>query len=877
MKPSAHPDESRRAIPFGPGFSFLRAPWFCSTGLALAILAVYWPVTRCSFLNYDDPLYVTDNPDVRGGLSWSGLRWAFTTHVAQFWHPITWLSHMLDCQLYGLVPWGHHLTNLLLHLGNTLLLFAVLRRMTGAIGPSATVAALFGLHPLHVESVAWVAERKDVLSTCFGLLTLWAYARYVTSDRCRVTGAGGKSEILPRGGTKSERIPKPEARVTRSGGEGPAGANDRLRTEDHGPLTTDYGLRTTGYASRFTFHVSPFYLLALLFFALGLMSKPMLVTMPFVLLLVDYWPLRRLEIKNQKSKIKNRVPLLWEKLPFFALSAAASLAAFAAQKSGGSVLSLAQLPLWARVSNALVSYIRYLRKMIWPSDLAAYYPHPGSWPWWSVLGACLFLLGVTLLAVSQPRKPSGWLVVGWLWYLGTLVPVIGLVQVGTHALADRYSYLPSVGLFIIAAFGLNDLANRLRYSQLVNTALATVGLASCVVVTRLQLNHWQTSEALFRHAIAVTKRNHVAHNNLGAALAAQGKLDLALAQYAQALLYRPEFPEALNNLGRALLQQGRLAEAEAALRKLILIAPHYAEAYYSLGTMLQRQGQSEAAINAFGRALELDPRLAGAHNALGCLLVVEGKLDKAVAHFREALRCEPDDILALNNLGTTLTDQGRPTEAVPLLRQAIRLKPAYAEAHYNLANAWFALKRMPEAASEYESALRLDPKNALAHYKLGHVFYTSKQDDAAAQQYRLALAASPDHAESHYQLAVVLAAHEQAPEAIAHFRQAVRLKPDWVEPINNLAWLLATHPQTSNRDGAEALRLATHAVELTHTNDAAALDTLAAACAETRQFAQAVKTAEQAASLAANAQQHELARQIQARLQTYRQERPYRE
>ena len=376
--------------------------WICLF-LVLNTLVVYWPVTGHQFVNYDDTDYVTENSYVQAGLSAKGLAWVWHSDVARNWHPVTMLSHMLDCQLYGLRPGGHHLTSLLLHIANALLLFLLLRNMTGALWRSGVVAALFALHPLHVESVAWVAERKDVLSTFFFLLTLWAYA-------CYSAGRAVKSE-----GRKA----KPEAR-SRSF-QSPI-ANRRLR----------------------------YYWLALAFFALGLMSKPMLVTVPFVLLLLDYWPLRRFALNTKTSKLKTLLPCLREKVPFLLLSAASCVVTFQVQQRGGSVLDVNNLPVAARVANALMSYVRYLGKMLWPEHLAALYLRKVPWPSWQVGLAAMALLAASVTVIRLARRRP-YLAVGWFWYVGTLVPVIGLVQVGMQTMADRYTYIPLIGIFIAVA------------------------------------------------------------------------------------------------------------------------------------------------------------------------------------------------------------------------------------------------------------------------------------------------------------------------------------------------------------------------------------------------------------------------------------------
>lgn len=561
--------------------------------LVIALLAVYWQVQNNGFVNLDDGKYVTENRHVRDGLTRDGFVWAFTTTHANFWHPLTWLSHMLDCQLYGLNPGAHHVTNLLLHIANSLLLFLVFQRMTGAPWPSAVVAALFALHPLHVESVAWASERKDVLSTFFWILTIGAYVRYIERP----------------------------------------------------------GLNR--------------YLLVILFFALGLMAKPMLVTLPFVLLLLDYWPFGRLQLKSSANNThiqvqeltdtnyhsKRFVRLFMEKVPLLVLAAASSIVAFLAQQHGGATKSLALFALENRVANALLSYVIYIGKTIWPQNLAVFYPHPGSSiPTWQVGLAGLLLVSISLWVI-RAAKAHPYLSVGWLWYLGTLVPVIGLIQVGDHAMADRYTYVPLIGLFIMLSWGLPPIADRWLHRKIVLATITATFLSILMVCSWFQVRHWQNSITLFEHALRVTRNNPLAHTDLGVALATRGKLEEAIWHYSEALRIQPNYLEARVNLGSALVEQGTLDEA----------------------------------INHYLHALRIKPDFAGAHYNLGNALARHGKLDKAIKHYLEALRIKPDDAETHNNLGIALATQQRTAEGVAHFREALRMKPDFAEARHNLA------------------------------------------------------------------------------------------------------------------------------------------------------------------------------------------------
>ncbi len=502
--------------------------------LILATLSVYWQVRDYAFVNFDDNAYIYENPYVRAGLTRESIAWAFTAAHSSNWHPLTWLSHMLDVQLYGLNPGQHHLTNVLLHILNTLLLFFLLRRMTRALWPSSFVAALFALHPLHVESVAWVAERKDVLSTFFWVLTLHYYVRYV---------------------------------------ERPG--------------------RTA-------------YLTTILLFIMGLMSKPMVVTLPFVLLLLDYWPLRRFSISDcrfpaeeqEKSKtcprirpgIKNlssaqtgdQKTKIIEKFPFFALSAASSVVTFLVQQSAGATASMDIYPFYVRLANALVSYITYIVKMVYPYQLAVFYPHPGMRPWWEIAGASLLLISITVFVIRY-AKSHPYLIVGWLWYMGTLVPVIGLVQVGLQAMADRYTYIPLIGLFIMMAWGVPDLAQKWRYGKLTMVTTAAVFVSLFTAASWLQTQHWTNSVTLFQHSLEITQGSYKVHANLGNALARQGRLKEALEHYSQALRILPDMAaEVHNNIGAALIYNRKFKAAKPHIQEALRLAPGHVKAHKNL-------------------------------------------------------------------------------------------------------------------------------------------------------------------------------------------------------------------------------------------------------------------------------------------------------
>ncbi len=524
--------------------------------LIVATLGAYSGIRSFDFITFDDYTYVAGNPNVKAGLTKQSLIWSFTKLHAGNWHPLTWLSHILDYEMFGLKPGMHHLTNLIFHIANTLLIFLVFGKMTGALWRSAFVAVLFALHPLHVESVAWIAERKDVLSTLFWMLTMWAYIRY---------------------------------------SRGPSLAR---------------------------------YILILVFFILGLMSKPMLVSLPFVMLLMDYWPLGRLQsrLPEKGARLKlTRLPLfrlILEKIPFFALAAVISVVAFFAQ--GEAVQPTEDFPPGLRIGNALVSYVIYIKKMFWPNDLSIFYPYPQTIPLWQVAGSglLLFTLSILSLKIAQRRPYAA---VGWAWYLGTLVPVIGLIQVGNQSMADRYTYIPLIGLFIIIAWGIPDLFGQWRYRKHTLAVSASLLLSVLSVCSWLQVRHWKDSIALFAHAIDVTDGNWMAHNNIG-------------------------FP---------LVQKGRSQEAIRHFSEAVRIKPDFAEAHLNLANTLALGGRLEEAIRHFSEALKIKPDLADAHIGLGVIWARQGNLDKAVHHFIKATHINREDIMARQYLDRALKQRRR--------------------------------------------------------------------------------------------------------------------------------------------------------------------------------------------------------------------------
>ncbi len=755
-------------------------------GLALATFVAFEQVRHNQFVNYDDGTYITENRRVKAGITFESVKLAFTTvHPSGNWHPLTSLSHMLDCHFFGLNPSMHHLTSLLFHIANTLLLFLIFKRMTGALWQSAFVAAAFALHPLHVESVAWVAERKDVLSGFFWMVTMLAYVRY-TERPC-------------------------------------------------------FGR----------------YLFVLLSFCLGLMAKPMLVTLPFVLLLLDYWPLNRLQRPRQNEK--DALPqaesvanfdfcssvwrLIAEKIPLFALAVVSSVVTFIVQNKAKSVWGTEILSLSLRIANALVSYIKYIGKMIFPTRLAVLYPYSRhGFPAWQLI-VCILILAVVSAFVIYMARRKGYLLVGWLWFIGTLVPVIGLVQVGAQSMADRYTYLPSIGIFIMVAWGAVELGAKWRYGKIGLATLAGVSLAVLLICTRTQVRHWQSSLTLCKHALEVTEDNFVMHINLGLALYSQGFVDEANSHYRQALQIKPGSPKAHNNLAVLLIEQGAMEEATKHCRQALRFRPDFADAHSNLGSALAKAGKLDEAIEHFHQALKIEPDHIGTHNNLGSALAIKGKLDEAVGYYRRALRLNPNNELTLTNLGKALRLQNKLDEAITCYKESLRLKPDQPGAHRNLAMILFRQGKLDEAIIHYEYSIQFKEDQPFVLNKLGENYFL----------------------------------RGEIKEAFRCWNKVLELEPEWVGAINNLAWIKATHPDTDIRNPDEAVQLALRACKLTEHNRPDILDTLAVAYAAAGRYGEAIETAQKALGLAEATNQQQLADEIQRHLELFRCSQPYRE
>jgi tetratricopeptide (TPR) repeat protein len=655
--------------------------------LALATIIAYEPIHRNDFINYDDDEYVTENPQVTAGITRESLIWAFTTpHVAN-WHPLTSLSHMLDCQLFGLNAFWHHLVNLLFHIANTLLLFWVLQRMTGAVWASAFVAAAFALHPLHVESVAWVAERKGVLSGFFWMLTMAAYIGYA---------------------------------------QRPAIAR---------------------------------YMLVFLFFALGLMAKPMVITLPFVLLLLDYWPLERFQLKlqtkrNTSRKIKSaglNCPsssfwrLVIEKIPLFVLAIISAVLTLVFQRIGGAIKSTEFLPINLRLANAAVSYIRYIGKMVWPTHLAVFYPHPGAnLPLWQPILALMILAGISAVIIHIGRHKR-YLTVGWLWYLGTLVPVIGLIQVGSQAMADRYTYLPSIGIFIVVTWGAVELTAQRQHRRFILAISAAVILVVLGVCTLLQLRHWKNNSTLFGHALKVTRDNHIMHSNYGNALMGKGQYEKAIEHFTEALRIDPQYLKARGNL---------------------------AMAFNKLGVALQKQNKVDQAIEKWKQAIQFDPEHGNTYYNIGLALAGKGRHEQAIKYFKQASQQKPDWHEPYNSLGLAYAQQGREDLAVENYNKALQLKPDYPDAHYNLGCLYYRQGKVELAVSHWTQTARLKPDFVEVLTNLAWILATTKNDNIY----------NPDEAVKYAKQACELTNHEQiksldtlaiAYAAASRFEQAI--------------------------------------------------------------------------------------------------------
>ncbi len=622
----------------------MRTSLLVCLALVLVNAAIYSQVRNFDFVNYDDGPHVYDNLPIQRGVDPDSVEWAFSSVLISNYIPVTTLSYLFDFHVSGLDPGAYHLTNLLFHALNSVLLFLVMFRLTSALWPSALVAALFAVHPLHVESVAWISARKDVVSTFFWLLTLWVYAAYARKPR-----------VLP-------------------------------------------------------------YLSAIALFALGLLAKPMLVTLPFVLLLIDYWPLNRFgdDTEAPNPTLRGHWGLLLEKAPFFVLTIAVSVLTFIVQRSADAVPGVEVFGILTRIYNAIVSYGVYIGKSVWPSDLIPFYPHPGAGiPLLSVLLSIMFLAALTTLCIRLRHK-SPYLIVGWLWFLGTLVPVIGIVQVGGQAMADRYTYVPLVGLFMMAAWAAKDIAAS-RPALRIPMAVSGAAIVSAFsILSWQQARHWENSIALFEHTLRLSPQNSTALANLGEAYLSDGRAEEAIGPIEAALAQNPEGLGNLRNLGSAYRLVGRYKDAEEQLWHAVQLDPESPKTYSHLGLVFVDQGQNSRAQLHFERALALDPDYFPAHVNLGNALLEQELFLEALSHYRFVLKRYPEHADALTNMGAVLLLLEDYEDAIPFFQRALEIVPDDAVTILNLAVAYYELGRMDDARAEAERALRSDPSYAKA-------------------------------------------------------------------------------------------------------------------------------------------------------------------
>ena len=638
--------------------------------LVVCVLIVYGQVINQNFINIDDSLYVTANPHIQNGFTLNNVFWAFTTTYAANWHPLTWLSFMVDYEIYGLRASGYHFTNLLFHLVNTCLLFMILNRMTGSIKKSSFVAVLFALHPLHVESVAWISARKDVLSAFFWLLTIWAYTLYVT-----------------RPNIKS-------------------------------------------------------YLFVLAFFALGLMAKPMVVTLPFVLILLDYWPLNRFD-RSQKT---SETYLVLEKIPLLILTIGSCVITYMAQKYAGAVASADAFPLDVRIANAIVSYAGYISKTFWPTDLSAFYSHPGIWPSGKVLFSGFFLLISSLLVLfSFSRYP--YLAVGWLWFLGTLVPVIGLVQVGDQAMADRYTYIPLIGLFIMIAWGITAIVKPLPYRKIILSCALVLIIITLSVFSWQRCRLWGDKVALWDDVLKNNK-SAFAYNIRGLGYADEGQYQRAIEDFNAAVAIKPDHAEAINNRANVYVAIGQHEQALRDFNYALKLKPRFADNYYNRGILYLKTGRFDLAIDDFTMAIGIEPDMADAFNNRGVALRLKKQYEKAFADFLQASRINQNLAEAHYNRGIILNIYKQYALALDDFTRALKIKPDYAAAYLHMGFALSAQGKFAEAIDSYENTLRIEPNNIDALKNQAIIMKKMKRFDEANDKFKRILQIKPNDKEA---------------------------------------------------------------------------------------------------------------------------------
>ena len=690
--------------------------------LIVLTLIIYWQVKNYDFVNYDDDKYITENQYVKTGLTLDNVKWSFTSTYAGNWHPMTWISLMTDAQLFGLNAGYYHLSNLFLHILNTLLLLFILYKMTGALWRSAMVAALFALHPLHVESVAWVTERKDVLSTLFMLLTFWAYSNY---------------------------IQKPDYKR---------------------------------------------YSLIIIAFALGLMSKPMLVTLPFVLLLLDYWPLHRFSSETGSnidivSSTKKARSLIYEKIPLFLLAGLSIISTIVAQKA--EIELMQSIPMLLRLENALVAYSGYIFKMIWPVSLGILYPHSANIPLWHILVSVILLASISGTAIYTIKKRP-YIAVGWFWYLGTMVPVIGIVQVGVQSMADRYTYISLIGLFIILVWFLSDVLEEIPYKKYIAATISVIIVLLLMSLSWSQLKYWKNSYELFTHTLEVTENNYTIHCNLAVLLAGQGDNKMAEFHYMEALKIKPDDKDTNMNFGNMLVRQGRLDEAIERYISAIKSNPFFAEAYNNLGIAYVQRGDRQKAIEQFSNAVKINPDYLVAQDNLKMAMlqnqVKESSLPKQAVNTGAKITTFSGWMMA----GTSLMKNGNLDGAIRHFQEALKIEPGNLNAHVSIGLALGYKRNFDEAISHFRTAIKINPRIPEIYNSLAVALAYTGKTDAAIVQLKKALEINPRFAKAHNTWGVMLAKSGKIDEGIDHLRKAVAIDPEYAEAKKNLELVLGT-------------------------------------------------------------------------------------